>query len=88
MIFNQQHKGENKMKLHYTKKELVNLGWATIGGRIEDYQEIFYKNGCRGTYRAIELRYGDNNTPGVYRGLLVHMKFGTDAYYDAHLLAG
>ena len=83
------------MKLTYTKKELVNLGWATIGGRIEDYQDIFYKNdrsgyidGYKKVYRAIELRYGGNNTPDVYRGLLVFMGWGTDAYYNEHLLAG
>lgn len=76
------------MDLTYTKKELSKLGWATIGGRIEDYQDVFYKNdrfgythGYVAAYKSIKKTYQDL-TDDVYRGLLVYMNWGTDAYYE------
>lgn len=69
------------MKLDYTKKELKKLGWATIGGRIEDYCLLFYLVNKRAAYKEIKKQYG-KNTDAVYRGLLVCFEHGTEAYYN------
>jgi len=76
------------MKLAYTKKELINLGWGTIGGRIEDYAAIINGKGpllgASAAYEEITRSYYDSeyDLAGlVYRGLIVYIGWGTDAYY-------
>jgi hypothetical protein len=69
-------------KLVYKKKELLKMGWATVGGRIEDYAHIYNKKGPKAAYAAIKSHYGEENTDDVYRGMLVYLKGGTDSYYN------
>jgi hypothetical protein len=69
------------MKLEYTKKELKQQGWATIGGRIEDFSLIGWLKGKKTVYKEIKRQYGEN-TDDVYRGFLVYTEFGADTYYN------
>jgi len=71
-------------KLEYTKEELTKEGWATIGGRIQDYAEMLVAEGPKKTYKKIKSTYS-NGADDVYRGLKVYMIYGTDAYYDKDL---
>lgn len=73
------------MKLDYTKKELKKLGWATIGGRIDDFSLVSFLKNKRAAYNEIKKQYG-KNTDAVYRGLLVYIEHGTDAYYNPKYL--
>jgi len=74
------------MKLSYTKKELKDSGWATVGGRIEDYAAIIMEKGpllgAGVAYNTIKEHYGDDLVDDVYRGLVVYIGWGTDAYYE------
>ena len=72
-------------KTNYTKKELLNLTWATIGGRIEDFQEMFNNTGASNTFKEIKKMYDEDYTE-VFIGLIVYMSFGSDIYYDYLLL--
>ena len=74
------------MKLTYTKKELKKLGWATIGGRIEDYSLIAWLQGKEKAYKAIKKDYGKDNVNDVFRGLIVYTEFNIDAYYTPNNL--
>ena len=65
------------MKLNYTKKELKKAGWATIGGRIEDFN---LKNKAT-AYKEIKKMY-DEDFNDVYRGLIVYNEYGINAYYQ------
>lgn len=73
------------MKLEYTKKELKNLGWATIGGRIEDFSLISWMKGKKEAYNEIKKQYGED-ADEVYRGLVVYIEYGTNAYYTPKYL--
>jgi len=73
------------MKLNCQKKSLINLGWATIGGRIEDYQNIYNNYGPAKTFQEIKTTYHEL-TDDVYRGLLVYIKYGEDFYYEIKTL--
>jgi hypothetical protein len=70
-------------RLDYTRNELKTEGWATIGGRIEDYKNML-ENGVEleDIYMAIHEDYGDENADSVYRGLLVISRYGIDYYYN------
>jgi len=56
--------GENKLDearrpapaTNYTKQTLIKQGWATIGGRIEDYSAMYDKVGSQKTYDQIFKR--------------------------------
>jgi hypothetical protein len=74
------------MKLAYTKKELIAAGWATIGGRIEEYKNVLIERGDVEAYKAILSTYGESETDDVYRGLLVYIRWGTDGYYESKSL--
>lgn len=74
-------------KLHYSKKELIIKGWATVGGRIEDYENTVMADSKEAAYQDIKSTYG-NCVDDVYRGLLVYIRYGADAYYDESLIAG
>lgn len=64
----------------YTKRELKELGWATIGDNISYYKEIFNEDGIEEAYSTIEKSYM-GITDLVYRGLLVFVRYGMDTYY-------
>jgi len=68
------------MKIYYSNKELVNLGWATIGGRIEDYIELWKISGRLAAAKKIKKDY-DKDAPDVYRGLIVAYQYGIKFYY-------
>jgi len=67
-------------KFDYTREELLQEGWATIGGRIEDYKEIYMEEPGK-AYNKILEDYGEENVDDVYRGLVAFANFGADFYY-------
>ena len=73
------------MKLDYTKKELKQLGWATIGGRIEDFSKTAWLKGKIAAYKEIKKTY-EEDFDDVYRGLVVYIEYGTSAYYTPKYL--
>ena len=73
------------LKTDYTKKELLELTWATIGGRIEDYKKMFTDTGAINTFREIKKVYDEDFTE-VFIGLIVYISYGSSIYYDYHLL--
>lgn len=68
-------------KIEYTDEELKEQGWATVGGRVEDFIEIASKLGLLVVADEIENQYGEN-ADDVYRGMLVCMRHGPEAYYN------
>lgn len=70
-----------------TKQELYETGWATIGGRAEDFATILDRDGSKAAWDAIEETYA-NETPDVFRGIVVLAQFGPDAYYNREILKG
>lgn len=73
------------MKTSYTKTELKNLTWATIGGRIEDFEKIYNDRGAKVAFNEIKKMYDEDYTE-VWIGLIVYMTYGADVYYDKTLL--
>ncbi len=73
------------IKLSYTKKELKELGWATIGGRIEDFSLIAWLKGKAAAYKEIKKTY-DEDYDDVYRGLIIYIEYGTNIYYTPRYL--
>lgn len=76
-------------KLIYTNKELAKEGWSTIGGRITKYAELAsFQSGIKHqkwsslieAKEEILKAYGKENAEGVYRGLLVYLRFGHQVY--------
>lgn len=57
-------------KLDYTNEMLISNGWATVGGRIEDFHEILKTKGREKAYAEIKKQY-EEGADAVYRSLLV-----------------
>lgn len=62
-------------------KKALQDGWATIGGRIEDYADTLHQKGIRAVREEIKASYGDN-TEKVLNGLYVYLHLGVTAYYN------
>ena len=71
----------------WAKKTLIDLGWATIGGRAEDYATILDRDGIEAAREAIKETYKEE-TEDVLRGIIVLTRFGPDAYYNEAILNG
>jgi len=61
---------------------LLNQGWATIGGRVEDFVEMIKVHGEDKIFTMVKQVYGEELADEVWRGVLVFTNFGVKAYYD------
>ena len=72
---------EQNETLKMMAEYFYNRDWATIGGRIEDYANEVESHGEDYTYWDIVERYKEE-ADFVWRGVLVFLNFGAEAYYD------
>lgn len=76
-------KSDLRKKNSLSINEIVSIGWATIGGRVEDYAKLlvnFPKTGFQKCFNAINKDYKEDSIE-VFIGVYVYVNFGTDTYY-------
>jgi len=76
---------ENSTDEKRLARYLLGQGWATVGGRVEEYANEVESHGEDYTYWDIVAAY-DDLADDVWRGVLVFLYFGVQAYYDEKIL--
>jgi len=65
-----------------SKKEALEKGWATIGGRADDYLDVLKHAGRAAALSQIAEVYDVDDVASVFRGVLVLHLFGPSVYYS------
>lgn len=60
--------------------EIKSIGWATISGRVEDYQKILESKGFKKCFDSVNKDYKEDAIE-VFVGVFVYSNFGSEAYY-------